>query len=76
MSQHTFENRGLVWNCTYDKASETWTGLAADRPDLRICAPSWDDLKEELKSLDLSISRQDAVAVCEPLPPMGVIQGI
>jgi hypothetical protein len=72
-SNRTFNNRGLEWQCSYNPASGAWTAVTSERSDLRICAGSWDDLKEELKSIDLSLSRQDAVAVCEPLPPMGVI---
>jgi hypothetical protein len=60
----TFCDRGHVWVCGYDKASSHFVGTLSN-PTMRICTESWEDLKAELRAVDLSTSRIDAVALAK-----------
>ena len=77
-ARRLFQDRGRDWTCIYSEDSNYWIAtLAGDGcVAMRIVAESWIDLTTELKALDLAKSRMDAVAVCDPLPPMQIVDNI
>lgn len=70
----TFNHKGRAWSCWFTELTQQWTAVSTN-PDIRIHAPTWEDLREEMTTMDTSKSRQDAVAIADPLPPIGAGQG-
>jgi hypothetical protein len=70
MQQRSFTYKGRTWNCQYSEVTGHWVAVTKD-PDSRIVGASWQDLIQELKVVDTSTPRMDAIAICDPLPSMG-----
>ena len=65
MANKTFTHRGRDWDCTRDPAGH-WTATS-ENPTMRICAPSWGELAEEIKAADPTNPRVDGIAAVQGL---------
>jgi len=65
----TFTYNGRSWACGQDP-SGYWLA-ALQSPHSVVSAPTWPELVEAIKAFDPDNPRVDAVAICDPLPPMG-----
>jgi hypothetical protein len=65
-----FNLRGRKWICTENPLSGYWSATS-ENPHCVLTAPSWREIKDVILAFDPNTPRVDAVAVCDPLPPMG-----